>query len=174
MVPARSACLPWDCRQASLSGCHLPCPRPDGLNISLTCSPPPLRAWELTHPRERRRLWSPRLPHFEILISGGNKSQHLPSSGVWQLTLTTAVSDEFATRTSLKPAEDVVVLVHAFVDTVAACWCWWDWIFYKPDWWEGGAHPGAASSFRPTLASARWQWSRGQRWRNESTGITQG
>lgn len=33
-APSLSACLHWYCRQASLSGCHLPCLRPDCLSIT--------------------------------------------------------------------------------------------------------------------------------------------
>lgn len=52
-----------DCRQACLSGCHLPCPRPDSLQISLTTSSSTSlwQAWEFTHLRERKN-------HFDFLI----------------------------------------------------------------------------------------------------------
>lgn len=81
---------PWDCRQACLSGCHLPCPRPDSLQISVTFSSPSLwRAWELTHLMNTGTSYHCFFWILRFLIRKGNK-QNTYSSLLLLYSLTLA------------------------------------------------------------------------------------
>lgn len=86
---------PWDRRQACLSGCHLPCLRPDSLHILLTFSPPRLwQAWEFARLRDGRNFLSFSSAFWDInqrrkqtkyffFLSCGSHSQPIFWSLIW-------------------------------------------------------------------------------------------
>jgi len=69
-------------------------------------------------------------------------------------------------------------------DTWMAVWrlrlhtCWCECVscslYTSFDLWVGHQHPGDVNSFSSTLTSSNGQWSKGHRWRKESTDISQG